>query len=359
MTREDVQIKALEKLLTVKRGTIALSGGTGKTFIGLKHINTIFDKEKLYLVVAPKKSIIKTWLSEAKKFKFEHLLRNINFVTYLSLTKENFNIYDTIYLDECHSLTNNHIEWLKNFKGGIIGLTGTPPKPNTDKGFIVNRFCPVIYSYTTDEAIKHSILNDYQIIVHYINLNPIKDIKMEKNGKSWMTSEVQSYNYWTTKVETSFGKMKQIASIQRMKVMQSFKSKEDLAYEILTSISQIEKCLCFANSIEQAEKLSKFTYHSKNAKSLENLELFKNNKIKNLCAVEQLNEGVNIPNLKNGVILHSFGNERKASQKIFRFLRLNPKDKATIHILCYKNTIDEKWVKEALSEFNQDKIRYV
>jgi superfamily II DNA or RNA helicase len=70
----------------------------------------------------------------------------------------------------------------------------------------------------------------------------------------------------------------------------------------------------------------------------------------------QLNEGVNIPNLKQGIIMHAYGNERKASQRIGRLLRLNPDDKAIVHILCYIDTIDEKWVKEALEGFDQNKI---
>jgi superfamily II DNA or RNA helicase len=54
--------------------------------------------------------------------------------------------------------------------------------------------------------------------------------------------------------------------------------------------------------------------------------------------------------------MHAYGNERKASQRIGRLLRLNPDDKAIVHILCYKDTIDEKWVKDALSGFDENKI---
>ena len=39
-----------------------------------------------------------------------------------------------------------------------------------------------------------------------------------------------------------------------------------------------------------------------------------------------------------------------------RLLRLNPDDKAIVHILCYKDTVDEKWVKDALEGFDQSKI---
>jgi superfamily II DNA or RNA helicase len=71
-----------------------------------------------------------------------------------------------------------------------------------------------------------------------------------------------------------------------------------------------------------------------------------------------LSEGVNIPELKQGIILHAYGNERKSSQRIGRMLRLNPDDTATIHILCFKDTIDEKWVTEALEGFDQSKITW-
>ena len=72
----------------------------------------------------------------------------------------------------------------------------------------------------------------------------------------------------------------------------------------------------------------------------------------------QLNEGVNIPNLKQGIILHAYGNERKAAQRIGRLLRLNPDEKAIVHVLCYKETIDEKWVTDALEGFDQSKVEW-
>ena len=84
--------------------------------------------------------------------------------------------------------------------------------------------------------------------------------------------------------------------------------------------------------------------------------MFKAGTIDKLSTVMQLNEGVNIANLKQGIIMHAYGNERKASQRIGRLLRLNPDDKAIVHILCYIGTVDEKWCKEALEGFDQSKI---
>ena len=55
--------------------------------------------------------------------------------------------------------------------------------------------------------------------------------------------------------------------------------------------------------------------------------------------------------------MHAYGNERKAAQRIGRMLRLNPDDTAEIHVLCYEDTMDEKWVKDALSVFDASKIK--
>jgi superfamily II DNA or RNA helicase len=57
--------------------------------------------------------------------------------------------------------------------------------------------------------------------------------------------------------------------------------------------------------------------------------------------------------------MHAYGNERKASQRIGRLLRLNPNDKSTIHILCYEDSVDKDWVTAALEDYDQTKITWI
>ena len=160
ITKDDIQEKVLEILSDKSRASIALSGGTGKTLIGLKHMESKQFGNCKFLVVAPKKSIFQSWKDDAKKFNLEYLLENITFSTYLSLNKQ-LHDYDIIYLDEVHSLKLSHNAWLSKFKGYIIGLTGTPPTDiKSERGFMVDKYCPVVYTYNTDEAVDHSILND-------------------------------------------------------------------------------------------------------------------------------------------------------------------------------------------------------
>lgn len=356
-TKDTINEEALNALCKVRGGTIDMSVGTGKTLVGLRHMDLHYTDTSFFLVVAPKKSIFQSWKDDAKKFDLEYLLDRITFSTYLSLPKQQLH-YDAVYLDEAHNLLESHAEWLNAYKGIKVGLTGTPPKfQHSLRGRLFNAHIPVVYSYITDDAVADHILNDYQIIVHELQLNKAKILKAGKAPRTWMTSEQASYEYWTNRVmNANTPKERQMMSIMRMKQIMSYPTKEKYAKKLLEGLT--DKTILFANTQEQADSFGIASYHSKNPDSDWNLERFKVGEIMNLACVLQLNEGVNIPNLRSGIIMHAYGNERKASQRIGRLMRLNPNEKCVIHILCYKGTVDEAWVKQALEDYDQTKIEW-
>jgi superfamily II DNA or RNA helicase len=357
--RDQIQKDALTVALNNKRCGLGISMGVGKTLIGLNYIDHLQGKNmgKLrVLVVAPKLSIFDSWKNDAIKFNIN--IDNIEFTTYLSLNKYDSQQFDIVILDECHSLLDSHLNFLGMFNGRILGLTGTPPRyPNTEKGRMVNQFCPIKFTYITDDAVEDNILNDYIIIVHRMNLSNENNILVKLKDKEFMTSEVKNYNYWSNRiVMANTKKQEQIASIMRMKALMGFSTKENYTRKLLSNIE--DKCIVFCNTQDQADRICKYSVHSKNVDADENLQKFKDGGIDKLSCVMQLNEGINIPELRAGVIMHAYGNERKSSQRIGRLLRLNPTEKATIHILCYRESVDERWVTEALKDLNQTKIKY-
>lgn len=358
MEKSEIQDSALQAVLPYHRSGVNISMGVGKTLLGLRHMDKNYTDYCKFLVAAPKKSIIQSWKDDAEKFNYTHLLPHITFTTYLSLDKQSDD-YDVLYADECHNLLFTHDEWLSNFSGKILGLTGTAPKHKTsEKGKMVERYCPIMYNYTTDEAVEDDILNDYEIRVHMLSLNTAKTILITHGDKSWYTSEQDIYNYWSRRIDDAQGvKQLQICRIQRMKKMMEFPSKEALTIALSGQIK--DKCIIFANTMAQADRLCQHRYHSDNPLSGDSLLAFKTGKINKLSCVLQLSEGVNIPELKESIILHSYGNERKTAQRIGRNLRLNPKDKAIINILCYKDTVDVRWVTESLTSFDQTKIKFL
>lgn len=356
MTKDDIQLEALAATDGRQRCSVVLGTGVGKTLVGLNHMDRNTTPLMKCLVVAPKRSIFTSWKDDAEKFDKQYLIGRMVFTTYLSLNKHNPADYDVLYLDESHSLLDSHRSFLENYKGKILGLTGTPPKhKNSEKGRLCQEFCPTIFTFKADDAIENGILNDYKIIVHEIDLGTATNYQVTMKNKSFLTSEQQNYTYWSRRIEAGSGNMHMLR-VMRMKAMMEYPSKERYAKILFSSINS--KCILFANTQDQADRLCDHSYHSNNSRSDDNLEKFKTGKILKLSTVLQLNEGVNISNLRQGIIMHAYGNERKAAQRIGRLLRLNPDDKAVVHILCYIGTIDEKWVKEALEGFDQTKIMW-
>ena len=354
MDRQEIQFEALAATDSKQRSSICLGTGVGKTLVGLNYIERNSTPLMKILVVAPKKAIFQSWKDDAEKFDMQHLLDRIVFSTYLSLNKKDPKDFDIVCLDECHSLLDSHRGFLQLYKGKVLGLSGTPPRyKDSEKGRLVQEFCPVVYTFKADQAIENGILNDYQIVVHQINLSTEKDYLVKMSNKQFMTDEDSNYVYWSRRIDVGSGNMHMLR-VMRMKAMMEYPSKEKYAKKLMDSIDN--KCILFANTQSQADKLCSYSYHSNNKDSEENLQMFKDGEITKLSTVLQLNEGVNIPNLKQGIIMHAYGNERKASQRIGRLLRLNPDDKAIVHILCYVGTVDEKWVTDALEGFDQSKV---
>lgn len=364
-TKTSIQNDALEAIKPYKRVGVGMIMGTGKTLLGLKHMKIQMDnllltktkKEIKFLIVAPKVSIFKTWKEEALNYGFNDLIDCCSFTTYLSLCKQSLD-YDCVYLDECHNLKFSHDVWLSQYQNNTLGMTGTPPQfKSSEKAIMIAKYCPIIYHYNLYSAVDDAILNDYTIKVHKIPLSKAKNLKIERNDKSWYTSEYDSYMYWCKRIDDSDDSSVHKFRIMRMKSLMSFKSKEYIAKTLLDNTK--EKVIIFADTQVQADRLCSNSYHSKNPNSAQNLIDFKSGKIKKLSCVLQLSEGVNIPSLRYGIIMHSYGNDNKLQQRLGRLLRLNPDDTAEVHILCYKDTIDEKWVEDALMSYDPLKIQYI
>jgi superfamily II DNA or RNA helicase len=362
--RNEIQNEAFNICMKHHRTGLAISVGVGKTRIGIRHIKYMLDKSTTLfpkvLVVAPKKSIFESWKNEFKELKLENLLEHVEFVTYRSLPKKNPASYDSVYLDECHNLTPSHLPFLSEYKNNIVGLTGTPPRyKNSKRGQIIQVYCPIRYSYITDDAVEDGVLNDYTIVVHPIQLSERKNFPVtnKKTGGVFYTTEVDNYKYWENRISMAGpGKPQMMTRVMRMKAMMEYRSKEDYAKDLLNMID--DKCIIFANTTDQADRLSEYSYHSKNNDSKENLEKFGTGEIDSLSCVLQISEGVNIPNLKSAIILHAYGNEKKLMQRLGRLMRLKPDEKATIHILMFEGTQDQNWVEQALADFDQSKIVY-
>src|SRR2546428_9589610 len=115
MTKDQIRQAALTEVHNKLRAGLGVTMGGGKTAIAMHHMDQEYQVGKRkFLVAIPKTSLIISWKNEVEKFNLSHLNSCMKFTTYLSLTKQTTD-YDVLYLDECHSLKDNHNFWLSNF----------------------------------------------------------------------------------------------------------------------------------------------------------------------------------------------------------------------------------------------------
>ena len=226
MNKDIIQQQALDKINKHQRCGVAISMGVGKTRLAIKHLQQ-FDTKTIALVVIPKLSVKESWIEELKKL---NLQIELEFVTYLSLNKKEPDDYDIVYLDECHNLLYKHDKFLINFNGRILGLTGTPPKnAMSEKYNMVDKYCPIVYTYTVDDATGDKILNDYKIFIHTLSLSTSLSLeKKRKDGGFWYSSESKDYNWLSNKVQEAHSqKQKQFSAIMRMRGLMEYTTKEN------------------------------------------------------------------------------------------------------------------------------------
>jgi superfamily II DNA or RNA helicase len=373
--KQALQEHVLAAIKNPRLAGAAVAMGVGKTLIGLRDMDRLLSGDQLsgpvtksFLVAAPTQAILDFWPQEAQKFGLAHLLDHIDFTTYRSLSKLlSSGHYHKLYLDECHVLKDSHEPGLKAHaarKKSILGLTGTPPvQANSEKGRLVATYCPILVDYTTDEAVLAGLLNDYRLVVHRLPLSAERDYQIIfKSGSQFTTSERENYQYWNARLANATqGKLPiETLRILRMQALMNYPSKGRYMAHLASQFS--EKVLLFTCNQQQAEEQADHTYHSKNKHSQANLDKFNAGDIQRLACVAQLSEGINIPNLRVGIIWHAFGNERKAAQRIGRLLRLNPDETATVHLFMYQDTqdtIDEPWVAQAPAAFDPTEISHV
>ncbi len=361
-TKDSIADKSLAAINGFLNSGLDICMGVGKTRISIRDMENIMKEvENPTFLIVCKGPVEENWIKQITEYN-KSVLNHISFCTYSSLLKCAKSKNDKVYFDECHNITEKHIPVLSYYQDNkvpVLGITGTYPYNRSTKAEICNRFFPLRFVFTIDQAVENKIVNNYKIYVHYVGLSEEDDLEMTSSstGKTWMTSERKQYNYYSRFLsDDEIEKLQSEKSRIVMSGIKKFNSKVKYIQELLKH--RTKKMLVFANNKQQANQISKYRYYSGIGKIIaeNNLNKFKSGEIEVLSTVEQLSEGINIPNLGSVVIAHSYSNPRLFMQKLGRVLRLDPSETAKIHLLCYKDTIDEVWVDKCLSLLDQSKI---
>jgi superfamily II DNA or RNA helicase len=359
-----------------RRGTIEAATGVGKTRIGIMAISEQLTKDpkSLVYIIVPTETLRDTgWPDEFAAMSLSHLTSQVKIICYSSLPKVKLKRdLDLIIFDEIHHLTElktalfnpeaEHKVW------NILGLTATLPNKKrgedaTAKRDLIDSIAPSIYQVPLKLAVKLELTADFDIKVFEFFLNTThKCVTSQNKGNPFQTTEAAYYIYLTKMVQRMLMAKKEGAKFawlgKRRQFLVNLKSKELLAAEVIEKMTRdsSKRTLVFCGGIEQSKKLvGEKIYNSKSDDS--QLKAFKAKQINILGVVNALNEGENIEDLDQSLVVQLDSNELNILQRIGRNIRFRPGHKALIVILVAKGTADEKWASSALAGIDSDHIK--
>ncbi len=350
------------------KGIIEMATGTGKTRTAIEIIKDLSEiNEKLVIIIAvPTKELVDQWiknlLENGISNAFEAKTQNINKIREeLDLgsiyNKNKFNIvivgtysfFSRKAITERFNLGGFHILFLadevhvagaKSFSKVLLptfdfrlGLSATPSRYFDEEGteMLLEYFGGIVYTYTLKDAIEQGYLSPFYYYPFFVDLQPDEIEKYKKLTKKF----ANSLNKGVKDQEgINNGYSKQLL-YQRARIIKKAKKKVDKLDVILEEL--IEK-----NAINHT-----IIYYEDRFQIKDSLKLFKEKNIRYgiisadtnkedrekifsefdsgeiacICAMKIMDEGIDIPSIKNEIILSSSQNPRQIVQRVGRALR--------------------------------------
>jgi superfamily II DNA or RNA helicase len=365
-------------------GVFEWATGVGKSKPAIEIVDELrhdwlsqFQKDIQILLVTPTEEMRdENWPLEFEKWGVS--MDGIKSIAYASLGKQDLSKYDLIIYDEYHRITLGNLRKLQDAldtgKLMLLGLSATlPTKGWTDDDKerikLMKELCPTVDKVTLDEAVDYGLVCDFEMHVLKFYMESVKE---EYDGgtkaKPFKQTEKARYNWLTKKVQFA---MIQVAKSpakkgfefkaigERCQFIYGMNSKMKLARECLKRLNvNGQRTLVFAGSIDHANELcGENVYHSESNR--EALDKFQNKEIPLLGSVKAMDEGLNITEPDNALIMQVTSVERSLYQRTGRLLRKRYDKldhKAVIVVLVAANSVDEQWFNKASQNLESSRI---
>ena len=386
------------------RGTFALATGTGKTVIALSAAQRFAEehaqdmRSTLVLVIVPTTELAEQWRRNAREFGFETSVCNsavpgwthhvglalsalqgsiprvqcvivtadtmtgTKWVT-IARSIESLGSGLLVIGDEMHSLgTSRRLARLpiRDDSGvGRIGLSATPRRHNDEQGTeaLLDYFGDVLVTIGITEAIKLGALCPYTyhpVIARLSHGEQAEFDRLSKEiGKAWhsASNDIEKFHRLAGKYLNQRVGLLSHAEEKTAKGLQLAKSYGERGYQIvytgegthpLTQVSQIDYLL---GELREAKvRTEKFVYQTETDQRNVNLQMFRRGDLDVLVAMRCLDEGIDIPEARRGIILASTQNPRQFVQRRGRLLRRAPgkQNAELLDVLCLPSALPDK-----------------
>jgi superfamily II DNA or RNA helicase len=342
-------------------GILYLCPRFGKCRVGIHIFNGAHEPK--ILIAYPNTVIKESWLKEFEIMGYDNSL--VDFTTHRSLHKYIGQEYDLIVYDEIHLLSDKQIEAAKLIKGTRLGLTGSMTKWTQNK--LKKRLgLSILAEYSMEKAIAEGVVTDYEIRVVKCKLD--KENKVELGRKirtekghfdaySHVIEEIEKYNEEHPAEEQKSSKFLRLL---RSRIIQSSLGKRNKTIELIQQFKG-ERLLVFCGSIDVADSLGIPSYHSKSTEK-HLFDAFASGEGDSIAIIKIGGTGQTYKPLSKVVVNFFDSNAENMVQKINRCMAMeydNPEKKAIIYVVSTDEEVELRWLHNALSFFDKNKIKYV
>lgn len=341
------------------RGVIVAPTGTGKTVIASYAIKT---SGLPTLVIVPTERILKMWVSALARFEMkattyygrEKDLSPLTVSIYNSVIRhpEIVDHFKMVVLDEVHHAGADVFSRVLNLLDGkaVMALTATLRRSDGKHAVITSKL-PIAYVLEFKTALEHGYVSQVDIVpvpaplsseerrMYHEVEEKIRRVRMElENAKSFSLPSVAKLD-----------RMLKILLNKRRQILSKIPSKRGKVLEIVKSVED-DRVIVFSESIESVEELKKYliengvtaeTYHSQKPEHVRDI-IFENwgKSFRVLLAVRALDEGVDVPEVKTGIIIASGKETRQLVQRLGRLVRPVAGKRARVYVVYAESTYE-------------------
>ena len=342
-----------------RRGIIVAPTGTGKTVIAAYAIKCSSEPT---LVIVPTERIMKTWVSALRRFGLsptlfygaEKELSGLTISIYNSVVRhpEIVERFGMVVLDEAHHAAAEVFRKILDLIGGraAMALTATLRRGDGLHSEILARL-PIAYVLDLKTAMERGYVAPIEIVpvpapLSYWERRLYSGVEQRLSGA--MAELAMAREIGASNIEALERRVKVLLN-QRRQLLSKIVAKKERVLEIVRSVGD-ERIIVFSESIESIEELKRYlvengvsaeTYHSKKPEAVRDAIFADWGKgFRVLLAVRALDEGVDVPEVKTGIIIASGKETRQLVQRQGRLIRPVQGKTARLYVVYAENTYE-------------------
>ncbi len=364
------QTSALDAWLQTKKGVVVLPTGAGKTILAILAMTQI---ERSTLIIVPTIDLLNQWCEVLSAFFSEPIgalgggerqYANIMVSTYDSarlMIESRGNCFGFLIVDECHRLpsSQNRLIAEASLAPFRLGLTATVERQDGAQDLLYELMGELVYEAKITDMVE-KVLAPYDVIRIDAELSA-EEKKEYQACRNLYTqflrqnrinfSEKGAWQQFIIRAsQSATGKEAFRAYHRQKKIPQWAEEKFHHLWMILQAHTH-DSLIIFTDDNQVAYRIARaffiaaITHKTKAKERSHLLTAFRNGSLKILVTSRVLNEGVDVPEARVGVVFSGTGAVREHVQRLGRILRNTPGKRAILYELVTADT-NEQFVNE-------------